>query len=120
MIQERPKSGLERARPEGKTLGRPPIDPEKEEAARVDLLAGRDGIVKLAAAHGVGVGPSTQPASTALRDSLAALGAPRGYPSIRTAAEAVLSHLWVTGGARTKRCYSGSPAWRRAPAIFSR
>jgi DNA invertase Pin-like site-specific DNA recombinase len=56
MIQERVKSGLERARAEGKARGRPPIDPEKEEAIRVDLRAGRAGIVKLAVANGVGVG----------------------------------------------------------------
>jgi DNA invertase Pin-like site-specific DNA recombinase len=55
MIQERVKSGLERAKAQGKTLGRPPIDPEREEAIRADLRAGRAGIMKLAAAHGVGV-----------------------------------------------------------------
>ena len=56
MIQERVKAGLERARAQGKTLGRPPIDPEKEEAIREDLRAGRAGIMKLAGLHGVGVG----------------------------------------------------------------
>jgi DNA invertase Pin-like site-specific DNA recombinase len=56
MIRERGKSGLERAKAEGKTLGRPPIDPEKEAAIRADLLAAKAGIMKLAAAHGVGVG----------------------------------------------------------------
>jgi DNA invertase Pin-like site-specific DNA recombinase len=56
MIRERVKSGLERAKAEGKTLGRPPIDPEKEEAIRADLQAGRAGIIKLAGLHGVGVG----------------------------------------------------------------
>jgi len=56
MIQERVKSGLERAKAQGKTLGRPPIDPEKEEAIRADLRAGRAGIMKLAGLHGVGVG----------------------------------------------------------------
>ena len=40
MIQERVKSGLERAMAPGKTLGRPPIDPEKEEAIRADLRLG--------------------------------------------------------------------------------
>jgi DNA invertase Pin-like site-specific DNA recombinase len=56
MIQERVKSGLERARAQGKTLGRPPINPEKEAAIRADLRERKAGIVKLAAAHGVGVG----------------------------------------------------------------
>jgi DNA invertase Pin-like site-specific DNA recombinase len=56
MIQERAKSGLERANAKGKTLGRPPIDPEKQEAIRVDLRARRAEIVKLAGLHGVGVG----------------------------------------------------------------
>ena len=37
-------------------LGRPPIDPENEEAIRADLRAGRAGIMKLAGLHGVGVG----------------------------------------------------------------
>jgi DNA invertase Pin-like site-specific DNA recombinase len=56
MIQERVKSGLERAKAQGKTLGRPPIDPEKEAAIRADLRLGKAGIMKVAAAHGVGVG----------------------------------------------------------------
>ncbi len=56
MIQERVKSGLERAKAQGKTLGRPPINPEKEAAIRADLRERKAGIVKLAAAHGVGVG----------------------------------------------------------------
>jgi DNA invertase Pin-like site-specific DNA recombinase len=55
MIQERVKAGLERARANGKTLGRPTIDKEKEAAIRADLRAGRAGIVKLAGLHGVGV-----------------------------------------------------------------
>ena len=55
MIQEQAKSELERSSAKGKTLGRPPIDPEKEEAIRVDLRARRTGIVKLAGLHGVGV-----------------------------------------------------------------
>ena len=37
MIRERVKSGLERAKAQGKTLGRPSIDPAKEEAILVDL-----------------------------------------------------------------------------------
>jgi DNA invertase Pin-like site-specific DNA recombinase len=56
MIRERVKSGLERARAHGKTLGRPPIKAEKEAAIRADLRLGKAGIMKLAASHGVGVG----------------------------------------------------------------
>ncbi len=42
MIRERVKSGLERAKAQGKTLGRPPIDAEREAAILADLRAGRD------------------------------------------------------------------------------
>jgi DNA invertase Pin-like site-specific DNA recombinase len=56
MIRERVKSGLERAKAQGKILGRPPIDPRKEAAILDDLREGKAGILKLAAAHGVGVG----------------------------------------------------------------
>ena len=56
MIRERVKSGLQRAKAQGKVLGRPPIDAEKEAAIRADLRERKAGIVKLAAAHGVGVG----------------------------------------------------------------
>jgi DNA invertase Pin-like site-specific DNA recombinase len=56
MIRERVMSGLERAKAQGKTLGRRPIDSKKEAAIRADLLAAKAGIMKLAAAHGVGVG----------------------------------------------------------------
>ena len=56
MICERVKSGLERAKAQGKILGRPPIDPRKEAAILDDLREGKAGIIKLAAAHGVGVG----------------------------------------------------------------
>jgi DNA invertase Pin-like site-specific DNA recombinase len=56
MIRERVKSGLERAKAQGKVLGRPTIDSEREAAIRADLLAAKAGIMKLAAAHGVGVG----------------------------------------------------------------
>ena len=55
-IRERVKSGLERAKARGKALGRPPIDAEKEAAISADLGRGKAGIVKLAAAHAVGVG----------------------------------------------------------------
>jgi DNA invertase Pin-like site-specific DNA recombinase len=53
MIRERVKSGLERAKAQGKTLGRP-IDAEKEAAICAELRLGKAGIMKLAAAHGVG------------------------------------------------------------------
>ena len=56
MIRERVKSGLERAKAQGKILGRPPIDPCKEAAILDDLREGKAGIIKLAAAHDVGVG----------------------------------------------------------------
>lgn len=56
MIRERVMSGLERAKAEGKALGRPRIDPEKEVAIRADLVAKKAGIMKLASTHGVGVG----------------------------------------------------------------
>ena len=56
MIRERVKSGLERAKAQGKILGRPTIDPRKEAAILDDLREGKVGIIKLAAAHGVGVG----------------------------------------------------------------
>ena len=56
MIQERVRAGLERARAQGKRLGRRPIDARKEAAIRADLREGKAGIMKLAAAHGVGVG----------------------------------------------------------------
>ena len=56
MIRERVKSGLERAKARGKRLGRRPIDAGKEAAIRSDLVAAKVGIIKLAAAHGVGVG----------------------------------------------------------------
>ena len=56
MIQERVKSGLERARAQGKTLGRPSTDAGKVEAIRADLRVGGVGIIKLAKLHGVGVG----------------------------------------------------------------
>ena len=55
MIRERVLSGLARAKADGKTLGRPTIDPAKEAAIRADLRAGRAGIVKLATLHKVGV-----------------------------------------------------------------
>jgi DNA invertase Pin-like site-specific DNA recombinase len=56
MIQERVKAGLDRARAEGKRLGRPTIDRRKAKANAVDLRTGGVGIIKLAKLHGVGVG----------------------------------------------------------------
>src|SRR5271156_4849765 len=54
MIVERVKSGLARARAQGKRLGRPSIAPGKEDAVR-RLLASGTGIVKTAKHAGVGV-----------------------------------------------------------------
>jgi DNA invertase Pin-like site-specific DNA recombinase len=56
MIRERVMSGLERAKAQGKTLGRKRIDARKEAAILVDLRAGKAGIIKLAGLHRVGVG----------------------------------------------------------------
>ena len=46
MIRERVKSGLDRAKALGETLGRPPIEAEKEVAIRADLPAGRAAVRK--------------------------------------------------------------------------
>jgi DNA invertase Pin-like site-specific DNA recombinase len=48
MIQERVKAGLERARAQGKRLGRPATDTRKVQAIQADLYAGGVGIIKLA------------------------------------------------------------------------
>jgi DNA invertase Pin-like site-specific DNA recombinase len=56
MIRERVKSGLERAKAQGKMLGRPSTQPEKVEAIKAGLQAGGAGIIRLAKLHGVGVG----------------------------------------------------------------
>ena len=57
MIQERVvKAGLQRAKAQGKVLGRPSTQLEKVEAIKVGLRAGGVGIIKLAKLHGVGVG----------------------------------------------------------------
>ena len=56
MIRERVKSGLERAKAQGKRLGRKRIDARKEAAILADLRLGKAGIIKLAGLHGVGVG----------------------------------------------------------------
>ena len=54
MIVERVKSGLSRAKAQGKRLGRPSIAPEKEDAVQ-RLLASGTGIVKTAKIVGIGV-----------------------------------------------------------------
>lgn len=46
-------AGLARARANGKTLGRPQIESDKEDAIRGSLAAGM-GILKAAKLHGVG------------------------------------------------------------------
>jgi DNA invertase Pin-like site-specific DNA recombinase len=56
MIREQVKSGLERAKAQGKILRRPRIDPRKEAAILDDLREGKAGIIKLATAHGVSFG----------------------------------------------------------------
>jgi DNA invertase Pin-like site-specific DNA recombinase len=56
LIRERVTAGLERAKAQGTKLGRRPIDAKKEDAIREDLRAGKVGMIKLAKAHGVGVG----------------------------------------------------------------
>jgi DNA invertase Pin-like site-specific DNA recombinase len=56
MIQDRVKAGLERAKAQGKVLGRPSTDAWKVEAIKADLKAGGVGIIKLAKRHGVGTG----------------------------------------------------------------
>ena len=54
MIQERVRAGLERARREGKRLGRPPLDPKTRERIQEALKApGRPGVRKIAAQFGV-------------------------------------------------------------------
>ena len=54
MIVERVKAGLDRARSQGKRLGRPSLAPDKERAV-LRLLAKGIGIVKTAKTAGVGV-----------------------------------------------------------------
>lgn len=55
MIRERVHAGLNRARAQGKRLGRPKIAPQTEDALRAALRAGSAGLHKIAKAHGVGV-----------------------------------------------------------------
>ena len=54
MIQERVKAGLERAKAQGKTLGRPRVSPQKEQRI-IELRKQGMGIRKVAAEVGVGV-----------------------------------------------------------------
>jgi len=56
MIRQRVNAGLARAKAEGKRLGRPAIDPKTEQAIREALAAGDKGMLKIAAALGVGSG----------------------------------------------------------------
>jgi DNA invertase Pin-like site-specific DNA recombinase len=56
MIRARVNAGLDRARAQGKQLGRKRIAAKVERAIRADLQAGGAGIQKLAKRHGVGVG----------------------------------------------------------------
>jgi DNA invertase Pin-like site-specific DNA recombinase len=56
IIRERVKSGRERAKAQGKRLGRKRIDARKEAAILADFRLGKAGIIKLAKVHGVGVG----------------------------------------------------------------
>lgn len=53
---ERIKSGLNRARAQGKLCGRPPITTTKEQAIRKLLGTGDIGVIKIAKQVGVGVG----------------------------------------------------------------
>jgi DNA invertase Pin-like site-specific DNA recombinase len=53
MIRERVNAGLQRAKAQGKTLGRPKVAPEIEEAVRASLRTGA-GVLKTAATLGIG------------------------------------------------------------------
>jgi DNA invertase Pin-like site-specific DNA recombinase len=56
MIVARVHAGLNRARKEGKRLGRPSIDPAVERKIKGALAKGDDGMLKIAARYGVGSG----------------------------------------------------------------
>jgi DNA invertase Pin-like site-specific DNA recombinase len=56
MIRERVKAGLDRARAQGKRLGRPTIDAKTNTAIRKALKKGDAGIRKIATTLGVGTG----------------------------------------------------------------
>jgi DNA invertase Pin-like site-specific DNA recombinase len=55
LVQERVRAGLQRARAQGKRLGRPPVAPDVEAAVRASHAAGR-GIRRIAVDLGIGVG----------------------------------------------------------------
>jgi DNA invertase Pin-like site-specific DNA recombinase len=56
MIRERVKSGLERARRKARSWDDRQSTPARRPGILDDLREGKAGIIKLAAAHGVGVG----------------------------------------------------------------
>jgi DNA invertase Pin-like site-specific DNA recombinase len=56
IIVARVHAGLKRARKEGKTLGRPKIEPDVERKIKAALAKGDDGMLKIAARYGVGSG----------------------------------------------------------------
>lgn len=56
IIVARVHAGFKRARKEGKTLGRPKIDPDKERKIKAALTKGEDGMLKIASRYGVGSG----------------------------------------------------------------
>ena len=56
MIRERVNAGLARAKAEGKALGRPKTAETTEKAIAKALKAGKLGMHKIAALHGVGTG----------------------------------------------------------------
>jgi DNA invertase Pin-like site-specific DNA recombinase len=56
MIRQRVNAGLARTADEGTRLGRPAIDPSKEQAIREVLAAGDIGMLNIAAMFGVGSG----------------------------------------------------------------
>jgi len=56
IIRERVNAGLDRARANGKTLGRPKIDPKLERQIEDALFTSGDGIRKLASRYQVGFG----------------------------------------------------------------
>ena len=57
MIRERVRAGLQRAVAQGRRLGRPPVDADKERAIRTALRKGKASVRRIAAE--VGVGSST-------------------------------------------------------------
>src|SRR6185437_16647697 len=56
LIRQRVRAGLERARSQGKRLGRPRTNPKTERAIRAALSRGGKGLLKIAAEFGVGSG----------------------------------------------------------------